>query len=236
MELSMIRSLAAFALLLSLIIPVPGQTAELRWPPFLPEYYAPAFELNDQKLFLMGAKETKDVEKFVYATEDRKYALIVERIQCDRPRCQSLLDNVQGYVAREIKGSDGVVFELARRELSSRIIENGIEKTLFAYILPGSIVFWTYAPAMKDAQMMTSFKTIKSFANKQRYEQSFEDNVAMGAWGAQIHEYARQLLQEGKRQEALPILRRLVATSPYNFGAHRDLNQIIDDAKGGQDR
>ncbi|PKN61427.1 MAG: hypothetical protein CVU57_29420 [Deltaproteobacteria bacterium HGW-Deltaproteobacteria-15] len=224
------KSFVAFILLVAMTIPAGGQAAECQLPPFLPEYYAPAFTINGARLLPIGNKETNGVEQFAYLTADQRYALSVERIQCDRPRCLALFGNLQGYLSKEVKAKDGTVLELTRSDLSARVLERGTAKTVFSYILPGSTIIWTYSTTASDAGIAKMFNTIKSFANRQRCEQSFDDNVGMGFWGPQVHEYARQLMQEGEKQEALRILRRLVTTSPSNFDAHMDLIGITSDA------
>ncbi len=226
------RCILAAMILLGVAIPIDAPAAESQLPPFLPEYYAPAFQIGDALLLPTGSNEANGVEQFNCSTEDRGFQLSVERIRCDRTRCLALFDKLQGYLSNKVKGKDGTVLELTRSELSARIQEPVGERSLFAYILPGSILFWTYSAAAKEpTRMMSMFNTIKSFANRQRYDQSFPDNVDMGFWGPQVHEYSRQLMREGKKREALQVLRRLVATSPSNFDAHMDLIEMTDDPK-----
>lgn len=224
-------SIAVFALCLALTIPVNGQKTAFQLPPFLPEYYTPVFEIDGARLFPVDNKEINGMKQFVYSTQDQRYTLSIERIQCERPHCLALFDKLQGYLNTEVNGRGGTVLEITSSEISAQIFREGTEETIFSFVLPGSIVIWKYTAPKEDTHIVNMFKTIKSFTDRQRYEQSFDDNVAMGHWGPQIHDYARQLMREGQKQEAVRILRGLVATSPYNYAAHMDLAETTTDAK-----
>src|SRR5512142_440799 len=81
-------------LFFGMLLPVEGRAAGLQLPPFLPEYYAPAFEIEGSHFQPIGNKEKNGVEQFTYATQNQKSALSVERIQCDRPRCLAAFNNL----------------------------------------------------------------------------------------------------------------------------------------------
>lgn len=231
-ERVMWRCVWMIVMLVGTAIPTDGQATEFQLPPFLPAYYAPAFQIDGARIYPIDSRERNGVEECVYATENRRFSISVGRMRCDRTRCLDVFNNLQGHLSKEAESKEVTILELTGSELAGRIREQGTETYLFAYILPGSTVIWTYSSIGKECPQMTAmFKTILSFANRQRYEQAFPDNIEMGHWGPQIHEYARQLTEEGKKREALQVLRRLIATSPFDFNAHIDLTEMTDDAK-----
>ena len=62
-----------------------------------------------------------------------------------------------------------------------------------------------------------------------RYEQMIlkNDNIEMGSWSVSFRAHALALLASGKRREALTVLQRLVATSPYDLESHLTLMENI---------
>jgi predicted Zn-dependent protease len=65
------------------------------------------------------------------------------------------------------------------------------------------------------------FKTIRGWTNRQRYEEALQaGNVSMGHWQKCIHDYAKNLLESGSKDEALAVLKNLLATAPFDYEAH----------------
>lgn len=202
---------------------------DLQLPPFLPNYYAPAFEIGGEQLLLVDRLVENDVARFFYATEDQSLGLSIENIKCDQPRCAAVFRNILGVLNDRITSSAGKFHTVAKRELYAEAREAGLERSFFVYVLPTSIQIWTYVsrsgvtPGL-DTMFDTVFGTIGGLVNRHRYKIALSmGNVAMGNWGQEVHEHARRLLQEGRKRAGLAVLRDLLATSPSNYDAHVDL-------------
>ncbi len=200
-------------------------------PSFLPDYYLPAFEIPNQKLFSAGHMTEVNGEKYLYSTEDGTLSLTIDNIKCDRPRAKAIFDNILGALNEEMKKKPGEFKEINEREIYARIAEEDREKTIFTYVLSNSIQIWTYSVKTGvNYRIESKFELIKALANRQRYNEALQEgNVSMGFWGSQIYEYAGRLLREGKKKEGLSVLSNLLATSPFNYRAHIDFMENTTD-------
>ena len=202
-------------------------------PSFLPDYYAPAFEIQGQKFALVNHSMKEGVEQYLYSLKDESLALSIENIKCDRPRGKAIFDNILGYLNNEIKVKGGEFIRITQREVHAKIYEKGTEKTIFAYILPAAVQIWSYAKKPNgNYQVETQFQVVKDLVDRQRYIDALsEGNVSMGFWGSEIYDYAGKLIRDGQKKEGLSVLRNLLATSPYNFSAHMDFVRNTDDSR-----
>ena len=221
--------LVALILFLPLTQALAG-TTEL--PRFLPRYYSPAFAVGSKKLALVNQTEANGVDGAVYSTEDETLALNVENIKCDTPRCNAILNNILIHLNTTIKSNSGRFVEISGSEAHAEVVENKVNRRVFIYVLPSSVQIWTYSILETGSdQIAPKFELIHRFANKQRYEEALSaGNVEMGHWRARIHEYATQLLENGKKAEGLTVLKNLLVTSPYDYEAHIDFIGNTDDS------
>ena len=199
-------------------------------PSFLPEYYLPAFQVDGQGLVLVKHSITSNMDRWAYSTRDQSLELLIENIKCDRPRSRGIFNNILGYLNKKIGDNKGEFLEISEREIHAGIIEESVERVVFVYVLPASINIWSYymKPGSRH-QIEVQFETIRAMANRQRYTDALsEGNVAMGLWGPQIYEYASQLLREGKKETAIAVFKKLLATSPFNYEAHVDFMENSD--------
>lgn len=204
--------------------------AETQLPPFLPNYYTPAFEVRGKQLLLVNHKSKRGYKRYAYATADRSVALLLENIECDQSSCAEIFRNILGRANERLTRSRGEFHMVSERDIFSQLRKKAQNEFAFVYVLPASILIWNFETKSDDAlSAETKFETIRGLVNRHRYEVAKAlGNVAMGAWGAEAHAYARQLLQEGKTGEGLAVLRDVLVTSPVNYDAHVDL---IDHSK-----
>src|SRR5687768_14891029 len=66
--------------------------AELRIPPFLPEYYRAVFASSDQPLVFVNQHETNGVTQFAYSI-GRTEMLSVEHFKGETPACRTVFNN-----------------------------------------------------------------------------------------------------------------------------------------------
>ncbi len=208
-----------------------ADNAEL--PQFLPRYYSPAFVVDSKKLELINQKEANGVDVAYYMTEDETLALNIENIECDTPRCNAVFNNIVMHLNSTIKSNSGRFVKISDSDAHAEVAESEVNRRVFIYVLPSSVQIWTYTTLKTGSdQLEPKFELIRSFVNKQRYKEALSaGNVEMGHWTEQIHEYATQLLKEGKKAEGLKVLKDLLVTSPYDYEAHMDFARNTDDSK-----
>jgi predicted Zn-dependent protease len=196
--------------------------AEPRLPSFLPAYYAPAFSSGGKLLNLVGQGETNGVTQYVYSTTDEDLALSVENIPGDQPKCDAVFNNILGNLNQVITTNKGSFAEITTTEAYAEVTLTNAAQTVFTFMLPSSVQIWTFSRAPTDRGGPTAaFKTIRSFANRQRYEEALQaGNVSMGHWQKCIHDYAKELLEFGRKDDALIVLKDLLATAPFDYEAH----------------
>jgi predicted Zn-dependent protease len=205
--------------------------ADIKMPPFLPRYYLPVFEADQQNLVFVKSADVNGVEQWIYATGDASVVLLIENIKCDRASSQGMFNNILGYLNTQLKDKEGEFLEITARDFFAKIYEGDIETVVFAYILPKAIQIWTYSTTPKiGRQLESKFMSFKALVNRHRYEDALsEGNISLGVWGTEVYDYATQLLRDGKKTESLSVLRNILATSPHNYAAHLDFAENTSD-------
>ena len=201
-------------------------------PPFLPAYYAPAFSSRGAPLGLVSQSETNGAAEYVYSTTDDSLVLSVQNIEGDQPHCDAIFDNVLGYLNQLITSNQGSFVEITETGAHAEVILTNAAQTVFSFVLPSSVHIWTFAgPSTNRGPLGADFRTFRKWANRQRYEEALQaGNVSMGQWQKCIHDYAEELLAAGRRDEALTVLRNLLATAPFDYEAHLALMHNTPDA------
>ncbi len=97
--------------------------------------------------------------------------------------------------------------------------------------MPHSLLLWTYSTRLERTLPIDAFFTrVKALADRQRFEEAeHEDNVAVGRWEPQIHDWALTLLKEGKRAQALAVLKDILPVAPFDYQAQMDFVANTDD-------
>jgi predicted Zn-dependent protease len=195
---------------------------ETNLPPFLPAYYAPAFSSDGKALGMIGQSETNGVTQYIYSTKDENLALSIENIVCDKPRCGAIFNNLLGYLNQLVTSNEGSFVEITETEAHAEVILTNAAQTIFTFILPSSVHIWTASASPTNrVQLGADFRAIRGWANRQRYEEALQaGNVSMGHWQKCIYDYAKDLLESGKTDEALIVLKNLLATAPFDYEAH----------------
>jgi predicted Zn-dependent protease len=195
-------------------------------PVFLPAYYAPAFDVGGKQLKVVSQTSTNGVDQVVLSTANESIALSLENIKCDHPQGKAIFNNVLIYLNGTVSSNAGRFVEITDSEFFTEVAESNVSKHVFTYVLPASVQIWTYiAPTNLNYDFSNTFKLIRGFANKQRYQASLGDNVSMGHWGKQIHEYATQLISAGDEKEGLQVLEDHLLTMPFDYQAHVEFFQ-----------
>lgn len=205
----------------------------IEMPSFLPDYYSTVFKMDGQDFTLVRHSTKEGVEQYLYSTKDDTLFLSIENIKADRPKSKAIMENFTRFMGNEMDVNGGEFIKITQNAIQAKIHNNGIKRTIFVYAFPSTVQIWTFSGLRSDSiNLEDKFQIIRNLANKQRYvEAQAEGNVSMGLWGPEIHDYARNLIRDGKKEEALAVLEKLLATSPYNFSAHLDFIENTTDTK-----
>jgi hypothetical protein len=199
-------------------------------PPFLPPYYAPALELSDKRLKLTEHVEKDQGLRYTYASDDQVVGLMIESIRCDGATCAAVFDQGIKYFNTQATANAGQFRAISATEFRADWRTGLGESSSYVFKLPRSLLFWTYTARLhRNIDVDAYFERLKQMVNRQRYEAALPDNVEMGRWDIQIRDYARSLLKQGKKAEALVVLKNLLATSPVDYEAHIDFTENTSD-------
>ena len=218
------------ALVFSALLITAAAAGDLRLPSFLPDYYGPAFNSKGRPLVFVTQRETNGVAQCLYSIGPNE-VLSIENISGDSPSCRAGFNNVLAHLNQIITTNKGAFAEITETELHAEAVLTNVTQTIFAFVLPHSVAIWIHSTAPGIAgQFQPRFQDILSLVNRQRYEEALkEGNVSMGRWQTSIHSYARQLLETGKKNEALLVLKNLLATSPFDYQAHLEFIENTSD-------
>lgn len=218
------------AFVFSAVLASAAAAGDLRLPSFLPDYYGPVFHSKRRPLTLVTQRETNGVNQCLYSIGSDE-VLSIENIRGDSPACRARFNNILAHLDQIITTNKGAFVKITRTEFHAEVVLTNMTQTIFAFVLPHSVNVWTHSTATEAASHFHPvFQDILGFVNRQRYEEALkEGNVAMGQWRSSIHDYAEHLLKTGKKAEALVVLHRLLATSPFDYEAHLELMENTPD-------
>ena len=194
-------------------------------PPFLAPYYAPVFDVIGKDLALQqhGTKDT--ITSYFYSTPDQLASLAFESFPCERDRCQVLYNNSVGFFNKQATDNGGRFHQATPTEVSAAWKTGLSDNYAFAAKMPASILFVTYAARVnRHVDTEAFFGDLLIAANRQRYDLLQPgDPFDYGLWATAVHDYARWLLRENKKVEAVKVLSALITGAPYDYEAHIEL-------------
>lgn len=201
--------------------------------PILPDYFSPAFEANGAQLEFMDHTVNEGTDRHLFYTPDKSLGLIIETTKCDRARADALFSGLMRNMNQDLGLQGGEFIEIHKNDFHARLFSDGVEKAVFTFRLPDSVQTWTYfvKPGEKNNEA-PRFKMIQNFINREIWEiTSKKDYTSPAGWASEIYDYASGLLRDGKKNEALPVLERLLIASPFNYNAHMDYAEITPDSE-----
>lgn len=204
---------------------------ETAFPPFLPYYYAPALEIAGTPLHLAAHDQKDNQSRYVYVSADQVISLSVESLACDGALCSTVFDKAISYFNEQATKGGGQFRAVTRTEFRVDWSTGLSDNDAFVFKLPRSLLFWTYGTRLdRSLPLDAYFERLKAFSDRQRYEEALpQGNVEMGRWGPQIRDWARDLLRDGKKAEALSVLKEDLQTSPSDYEAQMDFAENTDD-------
>lgn len=200
-------------------------------PPFLAPYYEDAFKIVGTDFILQEQQNKDNVSHFSYNSSDQRANLSLQSIDCERDRCQVLYQNAAQYFNKLISERSGRFTRATPTEFAVQWQTGlAIDYALVAK-LPNSVLISSYNERLDRHVDAAAFLTeLKVAVDHQRYDQIPKgDLVTAGIWSGPIHEHARTLLKKGKRNEAVEVLKLVIASAPSNYEAHGELLQNASD-------
>ncbi|HYG21134.1 MAG TPA: hypothetical protein VEH04_00020 [Verrucomicrobiae bacterium] len=198
-----------------------GSAAELRLPSFLPDYYRPVFTSRTSPLVFVNERETNGVTQFLYSAGANEM-ISIESVRGDVPACRTTFNNILGNLNLAITTNKGAFLEITETELHANVVLTNVTQELFVFVLPHSVHVWTCSTLPKaPAHFPPDFSKLLSLVKRQRYNEALiAGNISMGHWQNSIRKHALALLEKGEKEEALVVLKNLLATAPFDYEAH----------------
>jgi predicted Zn-dependent protease len=194
-------------------------------PSFLAPYYVNALDIIAKDMILKKHEKKDNLSSYFYDSPDHSANLALESFTCERDRCQVLYDNAAKYFDKVATENTGRFRQATPTEFAVEWKTGPTTNFSFVAKLPNSVLFSTYGSQLDRRVDVGAFLAKFGVAiNHQRYDEALRmDQVQMGLWNTAIHNHARELLESGKRDEALNVLKNLVATSPFDYQAHIEI-------------
>jgi hypothetical protein len=221
--------------------PLPESTADASGklgaalPDFLPAYYARALTgLGPITLTLHDDKN--NVSRYVYATDDQVISVSIEHYSCDDASCPVIYQNAAKYLDKQVTDNGGIFLDANPTDFRVQWKTGLAENDAMVARLPSALLFWTYSSRLERSLDLDGyFDAVASAIERQRYEEAAADgNVVMGRWREQIRGYAHRLLHQGRKDEAISVLKALLATAPSDYESHVDFMANTTDAAAAQ--
>jgi len=212
--------------------PVPGtsDSGDDKFPRFLPPYFARALEIDGKPSLVVEHTEKNNISRYVLASDDLVTTLVIESVKCDGAGCTTVFDQGMKFFNTRTSQNAGRFRTVTRTEFRADWQTGLEEASSYLFRMPNSLLFWTYSTRLhRDTDVDQYFDDLKMLVDRERYEEALADNVEMGRWDVQIRGYARELVAQGKKSEALAVLKNLLATSPFDYDAHFDFIEITPD-------
>lgn len=205
-----------------------AQTSKL--PPFLSDYYAPLFSHNGVPLKFWRNVTVEGVEHYRYRDKDHSMTLIVERWPCNRQTCTTVFETFIAKTNQDTRALKTTFLDFSNPNAQAIVHKQDTISNVIVLLMPDSVNMFSFRqspadyPGFKEMKPVfaAAYEQAKTFADRQRYEQVvlINDNVEMGGWADSFRTHALTLLAAGEKDEALKVLRRIVATTPFDLEAH----------------
>jgi predicted Zn-dependent protease len=207
-----------------------GQPAGRELPPFLAPYFRDAIDAVGKDLTLRDHQAKDNLTTYTYGSPDQVAGISLESFNCERDRCQVLYQNGVQFFNKMATENSGRFTHATLTETTAQW-QTGLANTYsFIAKLPNSVLIASYSERLdRHADIGAFLSGLKAATDHQRYEQVRKTGEALqaGIWSGAIHDYARALLTNGNKDEAVEVLKLLVAGAPYDYEAH---GELIDNA------
>lgn len=205
-------------------------------PDFLPEYYAPTLSIDGWKLLYQDHQVRDGDDLYRYESPRQNITLILARRPCSGGACEAMFQNVFKGANELATKNSGAFITIAPTEFSAAWNVGGASSVGYAFRLPNSLISWTYTTTEKGLIPSDYFEKLRLLVDRQRYEQiSDADTVEMGRWDASLRQLADQLLKDGRKSDALNVLKAIVTATPTDYEAQMEFAGLVPDAAAARE-
>lgn len=210
---------------------------EASLPPFLAPQYSDVLKIDGQPLNLVSQIEKDGVKLVQYVHKTGEIYVNVEQMDCDRPSCDALYEQTISAQNKKVTPLSGQFKSVSPSEFTVEWKEGKQRYLRHVAKVPKAIISWTRITQSKQFPKDEGFLTnLRNALNKQRFNEAVEmGNIEIGRWAPEIHQHALDLLAQGKKEEALSILKHVVTWSPNSLDAQLDFAQNTLDAKAARE-
>lgn len=212
-----------------------GLSVDAAVPSFLPSYYQDVLKVEGQPLQLRSRNEKDSTKLAYFISRDNAVSITVEHLSCNRRSCDALFNQNIKVQDERLSASGGKFLSVSSSEfVTTWQAENKASYLTFFTKIPNAIIVWTRAT--KENHLLSNepyLSRIRSVMKRHRFEEAMKlDNIGHGLWADDIHQYAQVLLSQGKTDNALDLLRKVIIWSPFHFEAHLDIAENTKDDAG----
>lgn len=231
--ISAVRPFIGFAVLI-ITIPLAANAAPTAVPSFLPSFFLDA--LKGHGLQYVSEREKNGIELAEYKSTDNAVHLNIEHFSCSGTPCQTVYGQNLRANNEKITPLGGQFKTVSPVEFLVEWREGKRQYRRYVARLPKALVSWTWTyksdRLFRDQTLMPE---LQSSINRERFIEATEmDNVTVGSWGEQIQQHARDLLTQGKQEEAMHVLQQIVIWAPNLFEAQLDFAEHTSDKEAAR--
>lgn len=201
-------------------------------PPFLAPYYADALAVLGDDFVLAGKENRDNVSSYRYESPDQVEKIDFQNFPCERDRCQILYNNAVGYFDKILSENSGQFRRATQTEFAA-VWQTGLSDNYsFVAKMPTSVLFTTYSARLdRNIDIHSFFTKLLIAVDRQRYEiaQTLGE-VQQGLWVSAADDYAHHLLKDGRKDDALTVLKNIIAVAPFDYEAQIEFVENAHDA------
>lgn len=206
-------------------------TAAPTAPSFLPSYYSDVLKIDGRPLQLVSQDEKEGVKVAMYKSASGDALLNVEQVICDRPRCEAFYEQTLKAQNDKLTPLDAQFLSVSNAEFLVAWNEKSLRFLRHVAKAPKAFLSWTWITrTKKPLRDEGHLVALRRALNHQRYDEAIQmDNVEIGRWAKEIHQHARDLISEGKTEDAVAVLQQVITWSPTSFEAQLDFAEKTRD-------
>lgn len=200
--------------------------------PFPPSYYAEALTLEGEALRFVSRRERDGVQHATYVSGDGGIHVSVEQAACEPPQCELVYERILKDHAALLESASGEFRAVSSLDFAARWNAGQAQYLVLAARTPRATVFWVRTQrSPRELDDAAFLEGLRAVLDHQRADEALTlGNVEAARWAPSMHRHARALLQQGRRDEALALLREVLAWSPNHFEAQLDFAENTPDA------
>jgi hypothetical protein len=191
---------------------------------FLSPYYSDALAIDGRPLRYVSQDDKDGVQVAIYKSASGGVRLNVEQVVCDRPRCEAFYQQALRVQNEKLTRLGGQFLSFSNAEFSTEWKEKSLHYLRYVAKVPKASLSWTWiTPVTKPLHGEEHLVALRRALNQQRYSEAMHmNNVEIGRWAKEIHQHARDLIEEGKTEDAVAVLKQVITWSPSSFDAQLD--------------